>query len=88
MATDPRKLRPSELCRWLNSTLLGEVINERQLHRHRTRAGMRIGDARSRASQPPGSSHKPARPPHDAGEMDGQRGRILRKGGLLARFKG
>jgi hypothetical protein len=30
----------------LNSTPLGEVINERQLHRHRTRAGMRIGDAR------------------------------------------
>ena len=46
MATDPRKLRPSELCRLLNSTALGEVINERQLHRHRTRAGLRIGDAR------------------------------------------
>lgn len=46
MATDPRKLRPSELCRLLNSTLLGEVLNERQLHRHRTRAGLRIGDAR------------------------------------------
>jgi hypothetical protein len=30
----------------LNSTPLGEVINERQLHRHRSRAGMRIGDAR------------------------------------------
>ncbi len=46
MAIDPRKLRPSELCRLLNSTPLGEVINERQLHRHRTRAGLRIGDAR------------------------------------------
>ena len=46
MANDPRKLRPSDLCRLLNSTPLGEVINERQLHRHRTRAGMRIGDAR------------------------------------------
>ncbi|MBS0208850.1 MAG: phage terminase large subunit family protein, partial [Planctomycetes bacterium] len=46
MATDPRKLRPSELCRLLNSTPLGEVINERQLHRHRSRAGLRIGDAR------------------------------------------
>lgn len=46
MATDPRKLRPTELCRLLNSTALGEVINERQLHRHRTRAGLRIGDAR------------------------------------------
>ncbi|MEX2187239.1 MAG: hypothetical protein WD875_10610, partial [Pirellulales bacterium] len=46
MATDPRQLRPTELCRLLNSTPLGEVINERQLHRHRTRAGLRIGDAR------------------------------------------
>ena len=46
MATDRRKLRPSELCRLLNSTPLGEVINERQLHRHRSRAGHRIGDGR------------------------------------------
>ena len=46
MATDPRKLRPSELCRLLNSTALGEVINERQLHGHRTAAGVRNGDAR------------------------------------------
>lgn len=46
MAIDPRRLRPSELCRLLNSTPLGEVINERQLHRHRTRAGNRIGDGR------------------------------------------
>jgi hypothetical protein len=30
----------------LNSTPLGEVIGERQLHRHRTRAGLRIGDGR------------------------------------------
>ena len=44
--TDPRKLRPSELCRLLNSTPLGEVINDSQLRRHRTRAGLRIGDAR------------------------------------------
>jgi len=43
---DPRKLRPSELCRLLNSTPLGEVINESQLRRHRTRAGLRIGDGR------------------------------------------
>ena len=42
MAIDPRQLRPGELCRLLNSTLLGEVINERQLHRHRTRAGYRV----------------------------------------------
>ena len=46
MATDPRRLRPSELCRLLNSTPLGEVLSERQLHRHRTRAGNRIGDGR------------------------------------------
>jgi hypothetical protein len=46
MAIDPRKLRPSELCRLLNSTPLDEVINERQLHRHRTRAGLKIGDDR------------------------------------------
>ena len=44
MAIDPRQLRPSELCRLLNSTPLGEVINDRQLYRHRTRAGFRIGD--------------------------------------------
>ena len=46
MPSDPRRLRPSELCRLLNSTRLGEVVSERQLHRHRTRAGMRIGDGR------------------------------------------
>lgn len=44
MATDLRKKRPSELRRLLNSTPLGEVISERQLFRHRTRAGRRIGD--------------------------------------------
>jgi len=46
MAHDVRRLRPSDLCRLLNSTPLGEVISERQLHRHRTRAGLRIGDGR------------------------------------------
>jgi hypothetical protein len=44
--SDPRRLRPGELCRLLNSTALGEVINERRLKRHRLRAGLRIGDAR------------------------------------------
>ncbi|WP_149495371.1 terminase gpA endonuclease subunit [Roseiconus lacunae] len=43
---DPRKLKPSECCRLLNSTPLGTVINERQLHRHRVEAGNRIGDGR------------------------------------------
>ena len=31
MATDPRKLKPTALTRLLNSTPLGEVINDRQL---------------------------------------------------------
>jgi len=48
MATiDPRKLTPVVLARLLNSTAFGEVINERQLRRHRTRAGYTIGDART-----------------------------------------
>jgi len=47
VAIDPRKLKPTELVRLLNSTPLGEVISERQLHRHRSRAGFRIGDGRS-----------------------------------------
>ncbi|MGQ9636010.1 MAG: terminase gpA endonuclease subunit [Bryobacteraceae bacterium] len=46
MAIDPRRLRPSELCRLVNSTPLGTVLDERQLHRHRSRAGFRIGDGR------------------------------------------
>lgn len=45
MSIDPRNLRPTELARLLNSTPLGEVINERQLRRHRTRAGLRIASA-------------------------------------------
>ena len=47
MPIDPRKLKPTELVRLLNSTPLGEVISERQLHRHRSRAGFRIGDGRT-----------------------------------------
>jgi hypothetical protein len=46
VAIDPRKLKPTELVRLLNSTPLGEVISERQLHRHRARAGYRIGDGK------------------------------------------
>ena len=46
MAIDPRLLRPTELVRMLNSTPLGEVISERQLLRHRSGAGSRIGDDR------------------------------------------
>jgi hypothetical protein len=46
-AIDPKKLRPSELARLLNSTPLGEVISDQHLHRHRTRAGFRIGHGRT-----------------------------------------
>ena len=44
MATDPRRLRPTELCRLLNSTPLGEVIQLHQLQRHRL-LPVGIGDA-------------------------------------------
>ncbi len=47
MAIDPHRMRPADLARLLNSTSLGTVIAERQLHRHRTRAGFRIGDGKS-----------------------------------------
>jgi transposase len=43
---DPKKLRPGELCRLLNSTPLGEVIADRHLRRHREQAGLRLGDGR------------------------------------------
>ncbi len=42
MAIDPSKLKPSDLTRLLNSTSLGTVIDDRQLYRHRQRAGFRI----------------------------------------------
>lgn len=47
MAIDPRQLKPAQLVQLLNSTPLREVISERQLHRHRSRAGLRIGDGRT-----------------------------------------
>jgi len=47
VAIDPRRLKPTQLVQLLNSTPLGEVINERQLYRHRARAGLRIGDGRT-----------------------------------------
>ena len=46
MAIDPRNMRPSDVVRLLNSTPLGPILDERQLYRHRTRAGFRIGDGR------------------------------------------
>jgi hypothetical protein len=47
LAIDPRQLKPAQLVQLLNSTPLREVISERQLHRHRSRAGLRIGDGRT-----------------------------------------
>jgi hypothetical protein len=45
VAIDPRHLKPAQLVQLLNSW--GEVISERQLLRHRSRAGLRIGDGRT-----------------------------------------
>ncbi|MEF8788400.1 MAG: hypothetical protein V5A84_04970, partial [Planctomycetota bacterium] len=41
---DPRKLRPAELARLLNSTPLGEVVGAHTIYRQRNRAGYRVGD--------------------------------------------
>ena len=46
MAIDVRNLKPADLARLLNSTPLGTVLGERQLYRHRTEAGFRLGDGR------------------------------------------
>ncbi len=46
MALDPRKLRPGELARLLNSTPLGSVVTTARLTAHRQQAGFRIGDDR------------------------------------------
>src|SRR5262245_28266976 len=43
MAVDPRKMRPGEVVRLLNSTPLGEVLTEAALRRHRNRAGAKVG---------------------------------------------
>jgi hypothetical protein len=47
VADDPRKLKPGQLCRILNSTPLGNVLTDRKLRAHRTRAGLRIGDGKT-----------------------------------------
>lgn len=44
---DPRSLRPAEICRLLNSTPLGVVIDSRTLRQQRERAGFRIGDGQT-----------------------------------------
>jgi len=46
VAIDVRRLRPAELLRLVNSTPLGTVLGERQLYRHRSEAGFRLGDGR------------------------------------------
>lgn len=47
VATDPKRLKPGQLCHLLNSTPLGHVLKDRQLRGHRERAGSRIGDDKS-----------------------------------------
>ena len=44
MAVNPTRLKPFELVRLVNSTPLGEALNERRLRRHRASAGVRISD--------------------------------------------
>lgn len=76
---DPRRLKPGEVIRLLNSTDQGPVIKAAQLARHRGEAGFRIGDGRTidffryvawlfdrrHAPQPP--PHNAGAPPHSAG---------------------
>ena len=44
---NPRRLRPTDALRLLNSAGYGTVLTETQLRRHRNRAGFMIGDART-----------------------------------------
>lgn len=45
--TDPRKLKPGQLVRLLNSTPLGPVLSDRKLRTQRETAGLRIGDGQT-----------------------------------------
>ncbi len=48
MATNPRKLKPAELLRLVNSTPLGEVIGSSSFYRLRQRAGLNVsGDGKT-----------------------------------------
>jgi len=47
MKIDPRKLRPADVLRLLNTAGYGAVLTENQLRRHRNRAGYTIGDTRT-----------------------------------------
>ena len=44
---NPRKLRPTELMRLLNTAGFGNALSETRLRRHRNRGGYLIGDGRS-----------------------------------------
>ena len=44
MPMNPTKLKPIEIVRIVNTTPLNAVLNDRQLRRHRDRAGFRISD--------------------------------------------
>ena len=44
MPLNPTKLKPIEIVRIVNTTPLNAVLNDRQLRRHRDRAGFRISD--------------------------------------------
>ena len=44
MASDPKRLRPADLVRLLNSTPLGTVVDGRRMRLIRDRFGLRIGD--------------------------------------------
>ena len=47
MALDPRRLKPAELVRLLNSTPQGQALDDRRLREQRSLAGFRIGDDRT-----------------------------------------
>jgi hypothetical protein len=47
VASDPRKLKPGELVRLLNSAPTGPVTDARRLAAHRAEAGLRIGDGKT-----------------------------------------
>lgn len=47
MALDPRRLKPAELVRLLNSNPQGHVLDDRMLRAQRSRAGFRVGDEKT-----------------------------------------
>lgn len=91
--SDPRRLRPAELVRLLNSTPLGPVLTAKQLARQRDRAGLRIAAAGSSdrvdlvrfTAWLAGERHKPKKPPAEASpaaserERDAERKSMQRK---------